>query len=138
MPHKILSAFLFAAIATSPALADRQAQRAKDIAAGEAKLAELTKGLVPGKPLNCLPSERWTDSQNIDHVGILYGFGSHRYLGRLDPDCADFSFTDIPVIVSHGMTCQGDIVRIVDSASRFPKGSCVFRGFIPYDRPAKR
>ena len=130
-----LTLFAAALLAAAPAIADRTAERATDIAKGEAELATLTKGLVPGKPLSCLPPERWSDSQNIDHVGILYGVGRRKYLSRMDPDCASFRFNDIPVVVSHGLTCRGDIVRIVDSASHIPKGTCVLGDFTPYERP---
>lgn len=131
-----LALIAVAALVAAPALADRKSQRAADIAAGEAELAKATKGLVPGKELSCLPPGRASDGQNIDHVGILYGFGNQKYLSRMDPDCASFRFSDIPVIVSYGgQTCRGDIVRIVDSSSHFPKGSCALGPFIPYRKP---
>lgn len=134
--RKCLALIAIAALTTAPAFADRKSQRAADIAAGEAELAKAIKGLVPGKEFSCLPPGRSGDGQNIDHVGILYGFGSQKYLSRMDPDCATFRFTDIPVIVSNGgQICRGDMVRIVDSSSRFPKGSCVLGPFIPYTKP---
>ncbi|NIJ07346.1 hypothetical protein FHS31_000942 [Sphingomonas vulcanisoli] len=127
-----------AIIAFSPALAsraDRAAQQAAEVQAGEAQLAKLTKGLVPGKPFTCAPTERWTGSQNISGVGILYELGGQRYLNRMDPVCAHFDSFTVPVIVSHGMTCRGDIVRFVDSSSHFPRGSCSLGDFIPYEKP---
>lgn len=135
--QKPLAVLAILAIAVAPAHADRakrDAQRKADIAAGEAQLAKLTKGLVPGKPQSCAPTQAWTGSQNIDRVGILYQLGGQRYLNRLDPQCASFGFNDIPVIVSHGMTCRGDFVRIVDT-SGFPKGTCTLGDFIPYEKP---
>ena len=127
-----------ALLTAAPALADRGSQRAADVAKGEAELAKLTKGLVPGKPQTCLPPGRNSDGQNIDRIGILYGFGNRKYLSRMDPDCASFRFNEIPVIVSHGdATCRGDIVRIVDSGSHFPMGSCALGDFIPYEKPKR-
>ncbi|WP_174273192.1 hypothetical protein [Sphingomonas bacterium] len=131
---KPLCVLLALSALAAPAMGADTARRDRDIEAGEAQLAKLTKGLVAGKPTSCLPFTRSTDSSKIEGVGILYGFGRQRWLNRLNDSCGRFRQSDILVIESRGQACRGDMVRVYDSGSRIPVGSCVLGDFIPYTR----
>ena len=123
----------------APAVAADGASRDRDVQAGEAQLAKLTQGLVVGKPTICLPPFRSDDSgTNIPGVGILYGYGSQRWLNRMNGTCDRLGPGDILVIHSHGEICRGDLVSLVESGSRIPHGSCMMGDFIPYAKPPAR
>jgi hypothetical protein len=96
-------------------------------------------GRTPGKPESCI-SQRLIDSSHLYPDGrILYRMrGGPDYLNTAGPGCATTILN--PVMITATPTnqlCQGDIMRVADSASRITYGSCGLGEFVPYPRVKK-
>lgn len=124
-----------AACTTSP----REAERA---AASEAKaqagLAAELAGLVPGKPTTCLPEPARTQLTSTGYGSTIVYRASRdvKYRNDMNGSCPGIGRDDILVTrTPQTRSCSGDIVQLIDRASRFPTGSCAFGDFIPYRRP---
>jgi len=130
-----LAALFLAGCATSPA---QQARAEAEQARTDAKLARALAGLEPGQPQSCIRPGQ----QGLKIFGdkLLYrDSGRRMYLNQTSGGCAGLKRDDIIVTNSFtGQLCRGDIVRVVDRASRFPTGACSFGDFVPYTRPTRR
>lgn len=98
-------------------------------------------GRVAGPPSSCVPVS--TPSLHTTTYGrtILYRSatsGGPIYRNDTDGGCEGAARGDILVSVEHeGRPCAGDIVRTVDSTSRFTTGSCALGQFVPYTKPRR-
>lgn len=95
-------------------------------------------GRTAGKPASCIQQNLIDDSETFDSA-ILYRMkGGPDYLNR-PPQCSQLR-PGRGLISSTPTTsiCRGDIVQIVDFASRFNYGSCGLGDFVPYPRAKKR
>lgn len=125
-----LPVILFGAIgATSDRDADNQA-----------KLAKALAGLTPGKPESCVPLSYPTLSTQSIGKELLYKRDRNTiYVNHTTGGCEGAANGDILVQVEHeGRPCSGDIIRTVDSTSRFTTGSCALGQFVPYTRAPAR
>lgn len=101
----------------------------------EERLQKALAGLVPGKPIDCIPLSPTQDSQTFDGA-ILYRFGATRYLNRFSGGCDVRANFDTLIVRSYGsQLCRGDIARIVEAGTPIERGSCVFDDFTPYAKP---
>jgi hypothetical protein len=106
---------------------------------GERELAKALAGATPGKPQSCLSSFQRQEGRNIPGIGMLYGWGRNFYLNRFQNGCPSLdSSTAIVTRTPTGDLCRGDIARIIDTSTRFERGSCILGDFVPYTKPKSR
>jgi len=106
---------------------------------GEAELAKMLAGRVPGKPVNCIDLISAGSSRIIDHTAIVYGSGGTLYVNRPRSGASSLDSDDILVSRSFGsQLCRLDTVRLVDRGSRIPSGFIALDKFVPYARPRHR
>ena len=121
----LLAAALGAGAATASSPASRE----------YAATAKVLGGLTPGTPVSCISLSRTRTSNFLDRDTIAYHDTARRYyVNRTNGGC---NFDDDSIVVTDtpsDQLCRGDIIRLVDRASRFPKGSCSFGDFVPYTR----
>jgi hypothetical protein len=130
--RKILFLLTAAAMAAVPSVAT-----ARDTP--DQELANMLKGRVAGKPVNCIDPTWQASSTIIDGKAIVYRSGSTLYVNtprsgadRLDDD-------DILVTKIWGSRlCSIDTVQLVDRTSRFPHGFVILDEFVPYTKPKKK
>ena len=102
---------------------------------GEAKLADILKGRVAGKPVDCIDPRVNSETQIVDRTAIVYGWGRTVYLQV--PDNARALNRD-DVLVTHlrgsGQLCSIDVVRLHDSSGGWNRGFVGLNKFVPYTR----
>ena len=101
---------------------------------GEAQLAKLLQGRVPGAPVHCLSRSERDDMQVIDRTALVFKDGATYYVNR--PSGANFlSWSDVPVFKLWGsQLCSNDLVHLVDRSSGMPRAALSMGEFIPYRR----
>ena len=129
-PSKILVFSTAALVASGSALAASKHDPA-------AELARLLEGRVAGTPVNCINLPQAQGTRVIDHMAIVYDFGSTLYVNYPRGGADSLTGDDILVTKTPGTgLCKMDIVRMVDRSMGFPKGFVSLGPFIPYKRPA--
>jgi hypothetical protein len=114
-----------AGLAGTPAIA-------KPKLTGEQKLAKMLEGREAGKPVNCLPLGRASESRIIDKTAVVYRFGNTLYVNRpTNPESLDSD--DILVTrLTTGQLCRLDTVQLRDRTSFFYSGFVGLQDFVPY------
>lgn len=82
---------------------------------------------VSGDARSCLSSRSIDEIDPIDDENWLVTTrGRGTFLNTVSRGCSDAGgpFTYLQYTVRGGQLCQGDIVRVIDSSSRFSRGSC--------------
>jgi len=105
---------------------------------GEAELAQQLKGLVPGKPQDCISLSRLDGSTIVDGTAIVYrSLGGVTYVNR--PHGAEMlREDDIPVQYVWGSElCRMDQLKLLDRSTRMEHGFANLGEFVPYTKPAK-
>jgi len=99
---------------------------------GEAKLAKLLDGRVPGEPVRCLDRTRRDNLEVIDRTAMVFKDGDTYYVNR--PSGVNFlSWSDIPVFKIWGNElCKMDIVHLRDRSTGMGGASMTMNEFIPY------
>ena len=104
---------------------------------GEARLAKMLEGRVPGKPVSCIttmgPSD---DLQTITGAAIVYKDGKTIYVAR-PTDPRQLGPSDVLVIkrTSASQLCTNDILYTVDQGTGFRNGAVFLQNFVPYTKP---
>lgn len=102
----------------------------------EAKIAKALDGRVAGNAVDCIPLRQIQSTQIFDKTAILYKSGSTWYLNRPDSGANFLDRDDVLVTDTHSTDlCSIDIVRLLDSGSRFPGGTLGLGKFVPYKKP---
>lgn len=111
-----------------------QAQ-AKPNEKGEQKLTKALEGRVAGEPVNCINLRNIRSSRIIDGTAIIYEVGNTLYVNR-PPSGASFLRTNDALVTQTSLSqlCSVDIVRLFDTAARFPRGSVGLGQFVPYKK----
>lgn len=129
----------FSALLLSAALLTTsvQAQAAsKPRETGEEKLAKAIEGRIAGKPVNCINFRDIRSSRIISGTAIIYeGSNGTLYVNRPASGASTLRTGDALVTrTSLSQLCNVDIVRLLDTASRFERGSIGLGQFVPYPR----
>lgn len=125
--HIALCAILMAG---APAIAKDKPQT------GQEKLAEATKGLVAGTPVDCISLNAVRSSRIIDKTAIIYDAGQTLYVNIPASGAAFLDRDDILVTnTSSTRLCSIDVVRLVDPSTRASTGSVGLGKFVPYTKP---
>ena len=109
---------------------------AKERKTGEAKLAEILKGRVAGKPVSCINTWRNANLSIVDNTAIVYRDGRTIYVNRTrNPKTLDWN--DILVIKRVGSTqlCKLDQVSTIERGSGSFSGVVFLTDFVPYTLP---
>jgi hypothetical protein len=127
------------AMGLSAGLVDASAAHAQRRDRGEAELAKLLAGRVPGKPVDCIDLRSSNSSRIIDRTAIVYGSGGTLYVNRPRSGASSLDSDDILVTRTVGsQLCRLDTVRLVDRGSRISTGFVALDKFVPYARPRNR
>ena len=106
---------------------------------GEAELARMLAGRVPGKPVDCIDLRSAGSSRIIDRTAIVYDSGRTLYVNRPRSGASSLDSDDILVTRTFGsQLCRLDTVRLVDRGSRISSGFVALDKFVPYARPRNR
>lgn len=133
-----------AALALSPtvAFADDHGDpdKSADMTEGEKKLADLLKGRVAGKPVDCISTmSTVSDMKVIDKTAIVFGRGKTIYVNYTRyPRTIDDS--DILVIkrTEASRLCRLDNVTTMDRSTHMFSGVVFLSDFIPYTREEEK
>lgn len=99
------------------------------------KLQKALAGRVAGKPTNCIGLFGSNSTQIIDGKAIIYGVGSRLYVNEPRSGAESLREDDVLVTRIYGsQLCSIDSVKLVDRASRFPRGFVTLGQFVPYSR----
>ena len=128
---KILAASALIVAGAAPALA-RPAN-------GEARLAKILAGRVPGKPQHCIYLPSISDTRIIDGTAIVYDAGRTIYVNRPVAGARTLSSGDVMLTKpTNSELCNVDIVRMFDQGSHFERGFVNLGDFVPYKKPGAR
>jgi hypothetical protein len=101
----------------------------------EIQLQKALAGRVAGKPTNCISLSGVNSSQIIDGKAIIYHVGGRLYVNEPRSGAGSLRDDDILVTRTFGsQLCSIDTVRLIDRASRFPRGFVSLGEFVPYTR----
>ena len=101
----------------------------------EARLAKALEGRVAGEPVDCIQLSRVHSTQIIDHTAIIYDAGSTLYVNRPRAGLESLDRWDTMVTKSFSpQLCSVDVVRLLDTGSRFENGTVFLGEFVPYRR----
>ena len=133
---KIVSVIVAAALAVT-ATSATQAARVNE--RGEARLARITDGRVPGKPVDCLDLRRVSSTEVVDGTAIVYHVGNRLYVNRPHTGADSLRRDDVLLTRNHDTRlCSIDSVRLLDQGLRFQRGFVGLGKFVPYGKPAAR
>ena len=130
----ITSLIAAVALASGASAATPTAQQRAD-----ARMARLLEGRVAGKPVDCISLRSIQSTEVVDGTAIVYReIGDTIYVNQTD-DPHTLDRDDILVSEPWGSRlCSLDLVRLLDSSTRFTHGAVSLRKFIPYTRVAQR
>jgi len=104
----------------------------------DAQLAKLIGDREPGKPTDCISLSSISSSQIIEGRAIVYRVGSRLYVNEPRSGADSLREDDILVTPTFGsQLCSVDTVKLVDQASRFPRGFVSLGQFVPYTKVAR-
>ena len=134
----ITSLIAAVALASGASAATSTAQQRAD-ARADARMAKLLEGRVAGKPVDCISLRSIESTEIVDNTAIVYReIGDTIYVNQTD-DPGNLDRDDILVSKPWGSRlCSLDLVRLLDSSTRFTHGAVSLRKFVPYTRVARR
>ena len=102
--------------------------------------AELA-GLVPGRPMNCLPPRSSANVVAARGGVLLFREGHMVYANDTTGGCEDLADSHYAMVSENygtGAMCRGTLAKVVDlTAGGLLRGTCVLGDFTPYRRPAR-
>jgi hypothetical protein len=112
--------------------------QAKPKLTGEEQLADMLKGRVAGKPVDCINMPNVWSSVVIDKTAIVYEAGNTYYVQR--PKVGSDSLDSDDVLVTRLTTselCSVDTIQLHDRTTGFWRGFLSLDKFVPYERAPK-
>jgi hypothetical protein len=105
---------------------------------GEARLARMLEGRVPGKPVNCIYLPQIRSTQVISGTAIVYDAGRTIFVNRPEGGARSLSSGDVLVTKPHAnQLCSVDIVRVFDQGTHFERGFVNLGDFVPYTKTSQ-
>ncbi|RYD50244.1 MAG: hypothetical protein EOP60_12220 [Sphingomonadales bacterium] len=100
-----------------------------------AKIAKALDGLTPGKPQNCISSDRINEVRGFEGE-ILFVEGRNKiWRNTTRGSCSGLKRDDVPVFRTFGREyCTGDMVQTRERIGGMMTGSCGLGEFIPYTK----
>jgi len=122
--------------AAASALAVTGAADAKPKLSGEAKLAKMLEGRVPGQPTDCIRTWTRNDMRTIDGTAYVFGHGDVIYVNRTQhPRSIDEDDTLVVRSTATGtQLCRTDQITTFDNRGQFYTGNVFLAEFVPYRR----
>lgn len=100
-----------------------------------ARLVAALEGRTAGPPMSCVSQLNLRSSRSIGEAAILFdGPGGVIYVNRPPAGCPSLEGRTMVTRTSTTQLCRGDIVNVIDPASRTEYGSCSLGDFVPYRR----
>lgn len=114
-----------------------QAPSPEAAARADRRLADATRGRVPGEPVACIGTLGLQGPERIDATTLVYRTGATRvWLARLPDACTGLDDFDTILVVRQfngAQLCEGDTFQTIDRTAGFPRsGLCRFGRFVPY------
>lgn len=110
-------------------------------AKGEAELAKLLNGRIPGAPEHCISASSASSSSNariIDGTAIVYDQGRTLYVNRPQGNLDTLREGDTLVSEVWGSQhCALDRVRTIEPGAGFPHSFLMLGDFVPYTKAGK-
>lgn len=104
------------------------------------RLEQALAGRTAGRPSSCITLRDIQSSSSFTNPDtLLYRLRSGAL--AVNQPAGGCNLRGDPILVTQTPStrlCRGDIVQLVDRASRFPIGSCGLGDFVPYPRPPRR
>lgn len=109
---------------------------ASDPKSDAARMERALKGLVPGKPINCISQFRPSYSTEIIGDTILYKVNRRLiYRNETSGGCNATPGNDALIVRNFGsQLCRGNIIRTFHPISGFETGGCSLGTFTPYTK----
>ena len=105
---------------------------------GEEQLAQMLKGRVAGKPVDCINMPTVWSSVVIDKTAIVYESGSTYYVQRPKVGVESLDSDDILVTrLTSSELCSIDTIQLHDRTTGFWGGFLGLDKFVPYTRAPK-
>jgi hypothetical protein len=105
---------------------------------GEEQLADMLKGRVAGKPVDCIDMPMVSSSTVIDKTAIVYQAGGTYYVQRPRSGADQLDSDDVLVTrLTTSQLCSIDTVQLHDRTNGFWRGFVGLDKFVPYARPPK-
>ena len=131
-----------AALLLAPALlagCAAQAPGPEAAARADRRLAEATRGRVPGKPVTCISTLGLQGPDRIDATTLAYRSGaSQLWLARLPDACPGIDDPDTILAVRQfngAQLCRNDTFQLIHRTGGLPRGGlCRFGDFVPYTK----
>ena len=117
---------------------EERVTQARETLTGEAKLAKILEGRVPGKPVDCISLFASRETRIIDKTAIVYDSGRTIYVNR--PSNAKALDSDDILVTrpTAGQLCKLDTVRLHDRSGFWYSGFVGLEQFVPYRKVAAR
>ena len=129
---RIASILIMAALVAAPVAAKGPSTRER----GEAKLAKILDGYVPGKQVECVNLHDIVNQTVVDGTAIVFwGLGGKAWVNR--PKGAEFLSDDNILITKPfgSQDCRLDIIHQRDRFTRIEGPAIVFDSFTTYQKP---
>lgn len=133
---KLIFAIPAAMLLAAPAISSEKPELTEK---QQLKLDGRLKGRIAGEPRTCINrSDQRTMTVISDDILI---FGSSRnartiYVNQPYGGCRNAEHSILSYSRPTSSLCKGEIVTLIDSASRMPMGNCAFGEFVPYTKKA--
>ncbi|MBQ0770863.1 hypothetical protein [Parasphingorhabdus sp.] len=131
---KLIFALPIAILLAAPAVSGEAIELSEQ---QQAKLDKRLEGRTAGEPQSCISMN---DQRNMTVISddILI-FGSRRnaktiYVNKPYGGCRNAANSILSYSRPTSSLCKGEIIKLIDSASRIEMGSCAFGDFVPYTK----
>lgn len=131
---RIASMLIVAALAAAPVAAKGPSMQER----GEARLAKMLQGYVPGQKVRCVDLTDITNQTVIDGTAVVFwGLGGKAWVNR--PNGAEFLREDNILITKPfgNQNCRLDIVHQRDRFTHMPGPAITFGDFTVYNKVKK-
>ena len=123
---------LLAATAACTPTPREQAQIDQRAVRQQQRLQAALAGRTPGPPTNCIADFGQKQVTSYGATFVYRVANGTLYRTETNGGCGDLERNILVTRTPSTQLCRGDIATTIDSASRFPSGSCSFGEFVPY------